>query len=233
MLAWRFWLTLRITLRYSRSGGEVYSATIGRAGDLGPGGERRGGVVAQRRGVDPDPPAPEGLDEQRPGEGGRVLDLVGLGRPACGPTGTWPRTVNRRGPTAWTSTEAGPLRPTVSTRASTATNAVSGTIRTRAGSPAFAPGRDEDVDDVVVDHDRRDPRRAAAGARGVLEQPVVDQDVAGDRLDPGGVDLAGQVGQPGQRVARHERGVGVAPGVGVVVVLEQRACRPARSGRPG
>ena len=82
-------------------------------------------------------------------------------------------------------------------------------------------GRDQDVDDIVVDHDRAEPTRAAAGALGTLEEAVVDDHVAGDLLDAGGVDFAGQVVEPGERVGRHDIAAEIPPRVGVVVILEE------------
>ncbi len=72
------WLTLRITRRYSRNGGEVYSATLGSLATTSRRRQVRDRILADRGRGDLDPAAAEPLDEERAGERGRLLHFIDL-----------------------------------------------------------------------------------------------------------------------------------------------------------
>ena len=196
-------------------------------GDLGPRREPIDGVVGDRRRLDPDPALPEHLDEQRPRERGGVVDLM---NPDRGLVADRDRASDREAsrPRGADFESAGlpllgGLDPDVGRHI-----AEVGDEGNLGRFTRLRAGRRHDVDHVVVNHDRREPRRAAAGTRRRGEQSVVHQDLAGDGLDSRGVDLAGQVVETGERVGGDERTLGVPAGVGVVVVDEKE--RPVGTG---
>jgi hypothetical protein len=81
-------------------------------------------------------------------------------------------------------------------------------------------GRDEDIDQVIVDHDRSHVRRPAPCARRRLEHPVVDQDIPPDAFDPGRPDDAGELVEPGERVAWDERAAVTSTRIDVIIIFE-------------
>ena len=82
-------------------------------------------------------------------------------------------------------------------------------------------GRDEQVDDVVVDDDGGDDVGALPLPRSTIEEAVIDQDLAVQVADAGLADLAGQVLESSEGVGGGDAGRGAEPvGVGMVGVAE-------------
>ena len=72
---------------------------------------------------------------------------------------------------------------TVTGRSGAAGRPASGFV-SRFGSLAFLRiGGDGEINQVVIDQDRREMPRTAPGAFGMIKQPVVNQDIAIDLLD--------------------------------------------------
>ena len=187
-------------------------------GDVVAGGKRGVGVVGQRRGIDRDSRPAQRLDEQAPSETRRVGDFI---HPHKRPMAQRDRSRQNEavpGSPAKRRDERAAAE-TVSTRASTGTSAVCGRQTTVGRLSQFAGG-DRQVDQVVVDDDGRQPARAAAGARFLLEEPVVNQDFAADALDPRLGDLAGEGVEAGQRIGLGQLPLFAAVGVRMVVVGE-------------
>ena len=103
-----------------------------------------------------------------------------------------PRTTRRSSPAARQSILVSPPAATVSTWASTASDAERGRQSTFAGAP-FVVGVIVNVDHVVVDENRRQLRGPAAGAVGRVEQPRVDEDLSAHAANSGRGDLCCQL----------------------------------------
>ena len=99
------------------------------------------------------------------------------------PTGNWPRTANRCGPTR--STESAPACPPRPFRPRRRSSQIASPaeIVTDGGLTRLAGRPRQNVDHIVVDHDRTDPAGPAARRRSAVKQAVVHDHVAGDLAD--------------------------------------------------
>jgi hypothetical protein len=93
--------------------------------------------------------------------------------------------------------------------------------------PVAGTGSRDDVDQVVVDHDRQ---RRRFERRVKREQPLIDNDIADGRSNTRGAHLTGEPVQTGEGILRSELRTWHEVGVGVIDIA--KIDRPIRLGTP-